>query len=65
MANTKKDPGKKRPGRRSQAAKVSKSMAGVRPMKGTPSVAKPYSPGFTPPPEKSPWQDEGRPETAG
>ena len=50
---------------KSTAAKVSKPMAGVRPLRGTPSVARPYSPGFKPPPEKSPWQDEGRPETNG
>ncbi len=58
--------GARKPGAgKSIPAKVSKPMAGVRPLKGTPSVARPYSPGFKPPPEKSPWQDEGRPETNG
>jgi hypothetical protein len=52
-------------GRRSTAPKVSKKMAGVRPLRGTPGIARRYDPGFKEPPEKSPWQDEGRPETGG
>jgi hypothetical protein len=65
MAATKKTAARKKPAGKPSPAKLAKPMASVRPMKGTPSMARPYSPGFKPPPEKSPWQDEGRPETAG
>jgi hypothetical protein len=64
MATAKKRGARKRAGAPT-AGKVSKRMAGVRPLRGTPSVARPYSPGFPAPPEKSPWQDEGRPEPNG
>ena len=40
-------------------------MAGVRPLRGTPGIARRYDPGFKEPPEKSPWQDEGHPEASG
>jgi hypothetical protein len=36
-----------------------------RPLKGQPSVGAEYDPGLPVPPDKSPWQDEGRPETNG
>jgi hypothetical protein len=65
MAAAKKTALRKKPAGKPSPAKLAKPMASVRPIKGTPSVARPYSPGFNPPPEKSPWQDEGRPETAG
>ena len=51
--------------RKSTAPKVSRKMAGVRPLKGTPGVGRRYEPGFRPVPEKSPWQDEGEPEVNG
>ena len=54
----------KRP-RKPTAAKVSKKMAGVRPLRGEAAIGRPYELGFKPPREKSPWQDEGRPEASG
>jgi len=51
--------------RKPTAPKVSKKMAGVRPLRGTPGIARRYDPGFKEPPEKSPWQDEGHPEASG
>jgi hypothetical protein len=57
-------PAKKR-GRKTDPAKVSRKMANVRPLRGAPGVARRYDPGFKEPPEKSPWQDEGRPEASG
>lgn len=57
---------KKRPVNKTDPAKTSRRMAGVRPIRGKSSVAAPYDPGFKEPPaQKSPWVDEGRPETAG
>ena len=40
-------------------------MAGVRPLRAEPAIGRRYDPGFRPPPEKSPWQDEGKPEENG
>jgi hypothetical protein len=40
-------------------------MAAVRPMRSEPAIARRYDPGFRPPAEKSPWQDEGEPEVNG
>ena len=51
--------------RKSTAPKVSRKMASVRPMRAEPGVARRYEPGFRPPAEKSPWQDEGEPEVNG
>jgi hypothetical protein len=57
----------KRPGRirKPTAAKVSRKMAGVRPLRGEPGIARRYDPGFPQPRGKSPWQDEGEPEVNG
>jgi hypothetical protein len=46
--------------RKPTAAKVSKKMAGVRPLRVEPAIGRRYDLGFKPPPEKSPWRDEGR-----
>jgi len=51
--------------RKSTAAKVSRKMASVRPLRGKPGLGRRYEPGFRPPPEKNPWQDEGEPEVNG
>jgi hypothetical protein len=51
--------------RKPTAAKVSKKMAGVRPLRAEAAIGRPYELGFKPPREKSPWQDEGRPEASG
>ncbi len=56
---------KRGPARKSTAPKVSRKMAGVRPLRGAPGVARRYDPGFRPPAERSPWQDEGEPEVNG
>ena len=56
---------KKGPVRKPTAAKVSRKMAAVRPLRGEPGIARRYDPGFRPPAEKSPWQDEGEPEVNG
>jgi hypothetical protein len=37
----------------------------VEPLKEKRAVGGDYDYGFTPPPERDPWVDEGRPETAG
>jgi hypothetical protein len=37
----------------------------VRPLKGQPGMGQKYDYGFRPPPERNPWQDEGRPEASG
>jgi hypothetical protein len=56
----------KRPVRKTDPAKVSRKMRGVRPLRDTPAIGRRYDPGFKEPPEKkSPWQDEGRPEASG
>ena len=54
----------KRP-RKPTAAKVSKKMAGVRPLRAEGAIGRPYELGYKPPREKDPWQDEGRPEASG
>jgi hypothetical protein len=54
----------KRP-RKPTAAKVSKKMAGVRPLRAAPAIGRAYDLGFKPPREKNPWIDEGRPEENG
>jgi hypothetical protein len=51
--------------RKSTAPKVSRKMAAVRPIRSEPAMARRYDPGFRPPAEKSPWQDEGEPEVNG
>ncbi|HXD99517.1 MAG TPA: hypothetical protein VN646_23385 [Candidatus Acidoferrum sp.] len=51
--------------RKSTAPKVSRKMAAVRPLRDEPGVGRRYEPGFRPPAEKSPWQDEGEPEVNG
>jgi hypothetical protein len=51
--------------RKPTAAKVSKKMAAVRPLRGEPAIGRRYDLGFKPPAEKSPWVDEGRPEENG
>ena len=48
--------------RKPTAAKVSKKMTNVRPLRADPAIARPYPLGFKPPREKNPWIDEGRPE---
>ncbi|PYN08461.1 MAG: hypothetical protein DME02_07605 [Candidatus Rokuibacteriota bacterium] len=56
----------KRPVRKTDPAKVSRKMRGVRPLRDAPRIGRRYDPGFKEPPEtKSPWQDEGRPEASG
>jgi hypothetical protein len=61
MAKTKKRDRARKP----TAARVSRKMAGVRPLRGEPGVGRRYDPGFRPPTEGSPWQDEGEPEVNG
>ena len=56
---------KRGPVRKSTAPKVSRKMAAVRPIRTEPAIARRYDPGFRPPTEKSPWQDEGEPEVNG
>jgi len=56
---------KRGPIRKSTAPKVSRKMAAVRPIHSDPAIARRYDPGFRPPAEKSPWQDEGEPEVNG
>jgi len=51
--------------RKPTAQKVSKKMSGVRPLQADAAIGRPYDLGFKPPREKSPWQDEGRPEASG
>jgi hypothetical protein len=46
--------------RKPTASKVSRKMANVRPIRSEPATARRYEPGFRPPPEKNPWQDEGQ-----
>jgi hypothetical protein len=58
-------PRKRGASRKSTASKVSRKMAAVRPLRGEPGVARRYEPGFRPPAEKNPWQDEGEPEVNG
>jgi hypothetical protein len=58
-------PRKRGTSRKSTAPKVSRKMSAVRPLRGQPGVGRRYEPGFRPPAEKSPWQDEGEPEVNG
>lgn len=51
--------------RKPTAAKVSKKMAAVRPLRADAAIGRPYPLGFKPPREKDPWIDEGRPEENG
>jgi hypothetical protein len=51
--------------RKATASKVSKKMAGVRPLRVEPAIGRRYDFGFKPPPGKNPWLDEGRPEENG
>lgn len=53
---------RKKPIKKQEPEKLSKKMAGVRPVRGQPAIRKRYDPGFEPPAEKNPWQDEGYPE---
>jgi hypothetical protein len=56
----------KRRVRKTDPAKISRKMRGVRPLRDVPQIGRRYDPGFKEPPEtKSPWQDEGRPEASG
>jgi hypothetical protein len=55
-------PKKSRRARQSTAPRVSRKMAGVRPLRGSPAIGRRYDPGFPPPRGKSPWQDEGQGE---
>ncbi|HET7342814.1 MAG TPA: hypothetical protein VFL90_15225 [Methylomirabilota bacterium] len=55
----------KRRSRKSTAPKVSRRMAAVKPLRSAPGIARKYDYGFKPPRERSPWQDEGRPEASG
>ena len=45
--------------RKPTAAKVSKKMAAVRPLRAEPAIGRRYDPGFKPPPAKNPWRDGG------
>ena len=36
-----------------------------QPLEDEPEIARSYDPGFTPPADDDPWQDEGRPEASG
>ena len=58
-------PRKRSQPRKSTAPKVSRKMASVRPLRGQPGIGRRYEPGFPPPRERSPWQDEGEPEVNG
>jgi len=56
----------RRPVRKTDPAKVSRTMRAVRPLRDAPGIGRRYDPGFKEPPEKkSPWRDEGRPEASG
>ena len=35
------------------------------PLEEKPGIARSYDPGFSPPEDDDPWQDEGRPEASG
>jgi hypothetical protein len=51
--------------RKPTAAKVSRKMTGVRPLRGEPGIGRRYETGFRPTGESNPWQDEGEPEVNG
>jgi hypothetical protein len=62
MAKPKKGGRRRKP----TAAKVSRAMSGVRPLRGTPGIARRYEAGYRPPPrDREPWLDEGEPEVNG
>jgi hypothetical protein len=46
------------------AARVSRAMSGVRPLRGKPGIARRYEAGYRPPP-RNPELDEGEPEVNG
>lgn len=54
---------RKKPIKKQEPEKISRKMAGVRPARDQGSVRKRYDHGYKPPSEKSPWQDEGYPES--
>jgi hypothetical protein len=57
---------KRGPIRTPTAPKVSRKMAGVRPLRGEPGIARRYDAGYRPPPRNpEPWLDEGEPEVNG
>lgn len=51
--------------RKSTAPRVSRTMAGVRPLNAAPAIGRSYDPGFRAPGKKNPWVDEGEPEVNG
>lgn len=51
--------------RKPTAPTVSKKMAGVRPLRGSPAIGRGYDPGFRAPGKQNPWVDEGEPEVNG
>jgi hypothetical protein len=58
-------PRKRRTVRKLTASKVSRKMAGVRPLAGTPGVARRYDPGFKSPRDMDHEVGEGEPEVNG
>ena len=65
LASGKDMPKRAKKSRKPTAAKVSKRMADVRPLRADAAIGRRYELGFKPPREKSPWVDEGRPEENG
>ena len=65
LASVKHMPKRVKKSRKPTAAKVSKRMADVRPLRADAAIGRRYELGFKPPREKSPWVDEGRPEENG
>jgi hypothetical protein len=61
MAKAKKG---SRPRKPTAAARVSRAMSGVRPLRGKPGIARRYEAGYRPPP-RNPELDEGEPEVNG
>jgi hypothetical protein len=65
MAKTKKRT-PARHARKPTPARVSRTMAKVRPLRGEPAIDRRYEPGYRPPPRhREPWLDEGEPEVNG
>jgi hypothetical protein len=60
MAKAKKGSRSRKP----TAARVSRAMSGVRPLRGKPGIARRYEAGYRPPP-RNPELDEGEPEVNG
>jgi hypothetical protein len=50
--------------RKPTAARVSRAMTGVRPLRGQPGIGRRYEAGYRPPP-RNPELDEGEPEVNG